>query len=214
VPKSQYEIFLDGDDSVIAINRKYLHLMDFNFSKVGLTTKIEQMQDDMYKVQFCQCSMVETPAGPRMIRNPLRAITRTMFSTQDYDGTGWHRYLKTVAECELACNRGVPMMQAFAQAMINQLQGYKSLDPDGMPADLAQRMKWERDPGPYAVTSSARESFSRAFGITPDEQVDWEDWLSSKNYIQQLDNIAGRREGAQAFSFHTVERFVGKNPYA
>nr|WDS50672.1 MAG: nonstructural protein [Riboviria sp.] len=211
IPSDAYEIYLDGDDSVIAMNRHYRHLLDTDFAKIGMTTKIEQEQTLLQRVGFCQSKPIRTGAGIRMVREPVRAITRMMFSPQKYNDSGWYRYMRGVAECERNCNRGVPIMQVLADTLLKQLPTTKALDADVMPEDYLLRMKLERDPGPVEVTNDARFDFYLAFGLSADEQRYYERVISNTDFRPQLEFLAGRREGVHHFPGY---RGAGTNPYA
>lgn len=209
------EIFLDGDDSVIAINRADLPKFDWDFTQQGQTTKVEKQQHELERASFCQSNPVKTPAGWRMVRTPWRAITRASYTTHQYRSTGWYRYLKSLGDCELACNRGVPILQQFALALIRASNGFKALPVESLPYELRVRMNRERDPGPLPITDEARFTFQRAFDISPDEQRHWERFFEEWDLTEHTTELVGLRDDqVQKYLVHPVERLAAVNPYA
>lgn len=168
------EIFLDGDDSVVAIPASKLPLFDQDFARVGMTTKVEQIQSCPYRVRFCQSSIVETYHGPKLVREPNRVISRTQFTTKEYLGTAWEGLVRSIGACEEACNRGVPMLQAYGQWMQRLFPSAKALQLEALPYDIRVRLLHNDDRGECPVTPEARHTFALAFAIPPEEQVRFE----------------------------------------
>jgi hypothetical protein len=211
------QIYLDGDDSVVAVHEDELTKLDLeDFKRMGQTTKIDQIQSDPYKVRFCQSVPVLTKAGPRMVREPTRAISRTKYTTHHYKGVGWYKYLSSVAECEIACNRGVPIMEAYARALKRLSNGYKTLPMDSLPYELKIRMNFEKDPGPMEITEDARLTFDRAFGISPASQRYWEDFYDKWQPTDHIEDLLGLRVVTREWDSSLLPSNIGlaKNPYA
>jgi len=163
------EILVDGDDCVIVVSRKSIPLIDMDFfSKVGFKAKIEKPVYQLEEVDFCQCRPVEVSEDRwRMVRNPWRVFSRTCVSEQKLDGASRDDWVASVGLGELACNMGVPVMQAFALKLMKQ----GKVRPHFVEKVLFRRPGETKKPVEIPITSNARVSFALAWGIWPSEQL-------------------------------------------
>lgn len=171
---------LNGDDSVIVIERDSLRNLDLSpemWKRYGFKTTWSVVST-VEEVDFCQARPVEVREGVwRMVRLPARAISRGIVSVKRYLGPAWYALAAAIGQSELACGDGVPMMQAFAQLMIRSSLGAKPLA-----SEISRRAKLEGVANPEAreVTELARHSFAMAFDITPQEQCNFETWCDAQ----------------------------------
>jgi hypothetical protein len=170
--KIHCNVFNDGDDSVIIMERK--DYMRFRagltewFRDMGFTMEVEDVVDVFEKIDFCQCQPVLRANGYTMVRNPHKALAKdlthvTNFATEA-DVKNW---LSAVGACGLAMTDGIPVYQAF----------YQCFEPDvkaRIPEELKDRGFYHMSAGTkwtnMDICVESRVSFYKAFGITPDDQ--------------------------------------------
>lgn len=192
-----FDFVLDGDDSVIALSRKRLHeLGDIpkRCLEVGMSTKLEEVTEDVHELQFCQCRLVYVGSGqPRMVRTPMRAISRGACTVKRLASGEVRRLMSSIGSCELACNYGVPIMQSFALCMIRNAAGAKPLYTKETSFRMGQEnVDWQASVKPQPVTEVARASFASAFGYTPGEQVELEAYFDGLDASEWVDALIGR----------------------
>lgn len=163
-------VYVDGDDSVVMVERRdreRLPSADW-FRQFGMHTKCEETTTFEH-VEFCQTRPVHDGHAWRMVRNPLRVLQRSGWTPKRYDDKFLPRLVKSIGMCELACNDGVPVLQAFSAALIRAGGGeYWSgveLHRRAMAEHYGPARCRERP-----ITAAARVSFALAWGITPLEQ--------------------------------------------
>jgi len=156
------EIILDGDDSILTIERANLDRMNFDhFAKCGFETKMEVVYS-LSEVEFCQSKYLPT-TPPRFSRNPVRALSRLNISLRDYHGSGWARYQAGVGRGEMAVNQGVPVLYAVGKKLAS-LHNRPIYD-----SDTAYKVQVTITDLP--ITDEVRIAYYNAWGITPTEQV-------------------------------------------
>lgn len=161
-------ILVNGDDSVLVLDRSDLHLLDERcFKRWGFNMKREVVYsiDD---VEFCQAKIVRTEYGVTMARNPVRVLRRTGWSTILYRDKA--SFARGLGLCENAASYGVPIAGVIGQ----KLMEFGSTRPRFVNTymyDLFKLMDapWKRfKPN---ITSEARVSYYLAWGITPADQI-------------------------------------------
>lgn len=170
------DVYVDGDDSVVVMSRVDLHLVDpTTFARFGMETKVDYAYQ-FEEVDFCQCRPVETVSGWRMVRNPTRVVSRAPWTTRQYPEVAYLRLIRTIGWCELACNGGVPILQAYAKWFMAQGAGRL------MRHEISERLRGTREViTDVPITMFVRQSFADAWGISPAEQVRIEqsaDWAA------------------------------------
>lgn len=159
---------LDGDDLIFASNTNIdPGLIRQFYLACGFEITLEmQVEESMV---HCQTSRILTNP-PIMVRRPWDVISKAL-SSQKYlwnKETG-HAYLNQVGRCEQAMNRGVPVLESFANMLVrNHRANYKREFSDEFAYRQKESAKLERRN--LIITSDARVSFELAFGITTDEQ--------------------------------------------
>lgn len=169
-------VYVDGDDSVVVcaghdVNRLLSHGggIEAWFKQYGMETKWS-MTREWEDVEFCQCKPVFDGFAWRMIRNPERMMNRIAWTTKNRDVNMYPRLVKSIGLCELACNEGMPIGQALAVSLINAGEGkfwkgvdnyYRAKQEAYGPLRAAER----------EVRSVTRESYFRAWGVTPQQQI-------------------------------------------
>jgi hypothetical protein len=172
----RHRLLLNGDDSVICLERSDLPKLDLSAAKwleYGFKTTWKVV-DTMEDLSFCQAKPVQLRPGVwRMVREPKRAISRSLISTKRYEGKAWYSLVAAMGHSELACGDGVPMMQAWGQCLIRASNGAVALE-----GELSRRANKEvtLTPEIKPITALARQSFEAAFGISAQEQEAFESW--------------------------------------
>lgn len=160
-------IYLDGDDSLVFMERKDAKLMSFeHFNKCGMETTHELVYQ-LEEAEFCQCRWVNGEP-PNMVRNPYRVASHAAVAIR---ATNHQRVREAIGLSEEANNQGCPVNQALALAL---QQGVRPLfDHETW---LKYMLAGKRRAGP--ITDEARVSFAIAWGIDLPEQSSIEKHLS------------------------------------
>jgi len=173
---TRHRVLLNGDDSVIVLERSCLGRIDLSvemWAGYGFKTGWKVV-DTIEEVEFCQCSPIQIrPSVWRMVREPKRAISRSLISSKRYQGQAWYSLVAAMGHSEMACGDGVPMMQSWGRALLRAAKGAKPLA-----GEIARRARHERSLNPESkpIHEVARISFEAAFGIGKDEQLAFEAW--------------------------------------
>lgn len=187
-------IVVNGDDSLVFLSKEELDQFSNGFdlsTKIksdfkifGQETKVDRICHVIEDIEYCQCSPVWFPTGYRMIRTPKRLFGRVQYTS--HVNMDPKTYYTSVGLCELAINKGVPMLQNFSLDLISRGNGYISS------AILEERYHKNSDNSLHIepVHLFTRYSFERAFGISIQEQINFEQQM---NTHVQIDNRLANR---------------------
>lgn len=150
---SKYEMMVDGDDSIIIVEKQELDYTIFN--PLGFLTKVE-ITEDINKVTFCQTRLINLQE-PIMIRSPLRILANTSVSRKNYHRSQYAAWLAANGDCELACNKGVPFTQSYAEHL-RSLTDKRIYDED-------IQYKMMTEPVSAPITVQARYEMLKAWGV-------------------------------------------------
>lgn len=113
----KFEFANNGDDCLVFIQRKHLHLLkslDRYFLDFGFKMKCEAAVYNFEQVEFCQCKPLRSNGLWRMVRNVRTCLAKDCASVNlGHDITLFRRWLKDVADCGLAFTADVPVLGAF-----------------------------------------------------------------------------------------------------
>lgn len=178
----KWDLFDDGDDCLLIVERRdewRLKTLSEVFLMFGQEVKLENRADRPEDILFCQTKCLVLSEGPRMVRNWRKVLSQGCAGYLRWSEPKQIRAMMgAVGMCELALNRGVPILQEYSLACIRNSRGA------GMPKgffDEAYRHVDLSKAKPSEITPDNRHSFMAAFGITPDEQVAIERELSGWN---------------------------------
>ncbi len=183
----------DGDDCLLIIESTSLALVERTVKAVfldyGMEMKVEKTADHISRVVFCQSSVVEYAESRfKFVRDYRAVISKSLTGVRHWQNSKYRKkVLQAIGLCELVLNLSVPVLQAFALAVLRNAGGKAPADlmyaPDGL------RVRAQRDIRslgleldsikPRPILDCARESFAIAFGLAPDEQVDLEERLNA-----------------------------------
>lgn len=173
----RHDEIIDGDDSIVIIESSDLKYIDLSlFKRAAMTTKAEVVYD-ISDADFCQCKLVRTISGPLMVREPHRVMSRSSYTIKTYNTRkSYERLAKAIAMCEKSCNRGVPVLQAYADMLLRSFEHVDALkgELDEMLAIRNVRLSTES----LEISEEARIDFFIAFGVPRHRQLEIESWFS------------------------------------
>lgn len=205
----KWEIIDDGDDCLLLVERRDEHLLSelpAIFLSFGQELKIENRATKIEDVVFCQCRYTDVGDRPRMIRPWRKVLSNGACGTAHWlERKHLPGLLNAVGLCEYALNRGVPILEEYALALIRLSNGaavpkFFSLMDEGVGWRLSQELK-TRDVSVLrdikvsrsSIRTQDRMNFMRTWGLAPDVQVAYELQLRS----WQLDTYAHREVEAE-----------------
>jgi len=190
-PKDDYQLMDDGDDCIILVEQ---HRKDVIFplegtkfydhcSGLGMNVKVESHITTFEQTSWCQSSPILTPDGYKFIRDPSKVISGALVSHKWLEFTTHRmraRLCNTIGMCEAILNRGIPILQSFAHALIRNSGTSQTLRSFDQGEQLIYRVRNELGKSclrhlpsvpPTPITMETRHSFAEAFGIDLDTQL-------------------------------------------
>jgi len=175
-----FDVLDDGDDCLVIVDELHFNLVKatllLDYPKFGMPLKIEGISRSLSTTTWCQCNLIQTAEGPKFIRNP-RKIMSTSLVGQAWVHLPPHvrwRRVRAIGECELVLNRGVPVLQHYALALLRNAGRVDPLHQTTSGEYVRYMRELKSFVDPYAVVSinsEARLSFSKAFGLTVEQQL-------------------------------------------
>lgn len=184
--KIPFDVLVDGDNALLFLRARDLGRVVSNLyadvlRECGQELTLERPTTVLEEVRFGRSAPVRVGGGYRMVRDWKSVLS---------GGLSSHRWLKEprfvpewirgVASCELSLARGLPIVQAWALSLQAVWGG-----PEGVRehphTDLIFKGGWFAGPEEaLPVSLETRESYSRAFGVSPEEQLAMEERLGSE----------------------------------
>jgi len=176
----------NGDDCVIICERSVEHLVNQHLEefclRFGFTVKVEPSVDVIERLVFCQMSPVDTGRGWLMVRNPIKVLTKDGYSLFDLDNEKvFRRYLLSLGKCGVSITGGVPVLQDYYQAMIDQGHG-PLIAHEAFHATSTFLLSKGEHRYYTKPTDTARASFYRAFGMSVEQQLEVEKEVRQYEY--------------------------------
>ncbi len=169
-------IFVNGDDSVLMVEfedwEKIKQLIVNDklpwFHRFNMETKVDRVCFNFNQITYCQCSPIRVGGDWRLVRDPLRSMSRFCYAAKKYQNCA-SRYLAGSALCELAVNSGIPILQSFYLGILaeNMVRPLGSIDK--MPAILSRNEVELKE-----IDMTTRIDFEEAFGVPVGQQLDME----------------------------------------
>lgn len=183
---SDYDFLVDGDDSVFFYTGKTLtdDTIKTFFLECGMEMKIDKRTKDFWSMDFCQGKPVQLFSGLTLVRDPVKVMSKVGINDKFSDPLLRCRILEVIALGELSLVRGCPVLQNFFDRLLYIARRSlgkkkrKKLKMDWMSYRQRNEFRgdwWKRKVLP--ITPEARETFSRAWGITIKEQLSMEDQI-------------------------------------
>lgn len=178
------EIFSAGDDTSIICSRKDWALIVPHLKEVGLdygfTIKTESTADALENIVFCRMSPVFDGTAWRMVREPKDSMIRDAMTAKSIPNEAvWNELRAARAHCGTALAAGLPVLQDYYEMLGRGTTGFKECRVDhhsGM-VRVAGNLEAKRRP----ITTEARVSFYKAFGINPVRQMALESFYRGLN---------------------------------
>jgi hypothetical protein len=179
--RTKFDFLADGDNAVVFVASEHLHLwrreLPNLFLSMGHEAEIGETSSEVSGIVFGQSKPLCVNGRWTMIRDPDKVLSSAFSGHQHYNEMrGGMRVLKSVAYCEAVLNRGVPVLQAFAHAMLTRLK-HVSFVREGF--DLGnyeyQRVVsmsdgW-RQTNYEQISLDARLLFEKSWGYSVEEQL-------------------------------------------
>jgi hypothetical protein len=181
----KYDYLANSDDCLIFVEAEDLvRVRDFlpaEFLKFGHEVKLDKIASELNQVLHCQYQPVQFNGKIRMVRDWRKVVSQMFAGCKHYhEPKGGMRVMKSVAQCELVLNAGLPVVQALCLRILKLLSDIKfaKLDRSDTLAyrtlqDCKSEEKWARIQA-IPVTDEARMEYSATFGTSPTEQVEIE----------------------------------------
>ncbi|APG76637.1 hypothetical protein 2 [Wenzhou tombus-like virus 14] len=182
-------ILVNGDDSIVFIDRSEFNKLNIadilqEFKIFGQETKLDRVATCMEEISFCQCSPINFGEYYKMVRDPIRAMSRAAYTSIEMTKDLLPRYLSGLGLCELSANSGVPILQSFALHLITK-------GDSSSPTTAVDRYPYafEEDLRVIDVSYQTRHSFELAFGMSIPEQLEYERMFQhnvSSSYLEKF----------------------------
>lgn len=177
---------VDGDNAVLIVEEESACLVESKlascFLQFGQEVAVEKPARQIAQVEMCRARMYERAPGDWcLVRDWRRVLSGETSGSKHWDQPSTIRSMfATVGVCDLALHAGMPVLQAHAEALV-RIGGGARLRPDLLQVDDAiHRLGQELGCDPVSkavaakavpITQFARESFSRTFGLGPEQQI-------------------------------------------
>jgi hypothetical protein len=183
--KGVWDLFDDGDDCLVIVEAAKLEraklLLVREFSFLGMPLKVEGIAHTIEDVEWCQSRPIEYQPGQyKFVRNPQKVLSVALAGTKYfYQPTVRPSLVYTIGLCELILNRGVPILQEWALALMRNAGTEKILSTIGPDSSMmartlrelrAHNLKMLAKVDPLPISEVSRLSYANAFGVDPLEQ--------------------------------------------
>jgi hypothetical protein len=199
----------DGDDCLVWVEGSYFDRVSDSLPKIfleyGQELKVENIAWKPSEVVFCQSRLVHNGEEWIMVRDWRKVLSQACCGTRHWNDPAMVRpMMGLVGACELALNVGVPILQAFALALIRNSRGQRAsvVHTD---SGLAARLKAEFGELEDAfkikmrpVTAVARAAFTLAYGVEDWEQRAIENSLLTWT-VDKTDSVTVPQEWASGW---------------
>lgn len=173
----EFDVLADGDNCLIFVPERSLgRLLEEvpvrSVACCGQELEISTPVRVVEEVRFGQSAPVWFPDGWRMVREPFKVMSGAASSYRWLREPKFRReYLAGVARCEYSVSRAVPLLQAYAIELYRAaaFRGSVREHPFSEYMYIGASLRWEPEDTP--VHPLTRESFYKAFGVSPAEQV-------------------------------------------
>jgi hypothetical protein len=135
---TNWDLACDGDDTLLFVPNGEVDNLRTNgpqcFLEFGHEVKFESLAYELEEVLHCQSRPVLTGDGSySMIRNPSKTLSNALTAFRHFhEPKGGMKVMKSIAQCELVLNRGVPVLQSYAENLLRVLKdvAFAKLPPD------------------------------------------------------------------------------------
>lgn len=178
------DIFNDGDDLLMFVPKsqfKKLTNLSAWYLNWGLRMKVEEPAFIPEQVEFCQSKVVFGPDGWMLVRD-FRKVLNCDYAHNGTVNTHdkFRAHLRSVGLCGLSMAAGIPVLQEYYALGVRQgLTGKELCDMGNKIYQRKIQINAGHHPKEREISAMTRISFSLAFGLTPYDQMAYEDMIST-----------------------------------
>jgi len=182
----RWDKIVDGDNALIFVEPEVASFVHKHFAAAVQSVSAQEMTvenpvTELEQVVFGQSKPCFNGNRFTMVRDPFKTLSNAFSSYRHYNN--WNhgvRVLKSVASCELALARGIPVLEAYFAKALELVGNVPDLqDPtpflEGRQLEAINILQAQgetlADVKPVGVTLEARLSFERAWGLGVEEQL-------------------------------------------
>lgn len=172
---SKHRCGIDGDDKTPIMERSDaersgLKIKEF-YWKRGFRITCGKIERDFEKLVFCGSQPVCVNGEWLMVRKPKQCVSKDTISRKPLSSDKtFRRWIKSVGECGMAQNGGVPVLQEFYAMLDRNALGAKAFEKDSFMNEAYSHKVRGMSRKYEQITETTRASFCMAFGISPSEQ--------------------------------------------
>jgi hypothetical protein len=192
-----FDLVNNGDDCVVIMEKKYEN--DFRaslagfFSRFGFMLTTEPTVYNIEQIEFCQMHPICTVNGWVMVRNiPTALIKDTQSVLPLNTAKAFKVWLANVGDCGMTLCAGVPILQAFYN-MYRRLGTKlgKMRNSKGFQTGIHLLMHGiDKQSLEFEITQESRVAVWLAWGISPDVQIELEQFYANTIIDYTLDTAA------------------------
>jgi len=181
--RCKFDILADGDNALVFLERGSLRLVVDNFARdvlqsSGFEMTLEKPVDYLEGIRFGRSAPVNVGSFWTMVREPWSVLSGAYASHRWLREPSFgRRWVNGVARCELSLALGVPVLQAAALHVLKTTESLKGVPVDALTDYFVVGAWLAGVEDVIEVSSVARASFERAFGLSVEEQLLWEEKL-------------------------------------
>ncbi len=174
--------YVNGDDGICCMEKEMLSLfvsiVPGIYSHYNFIVKVEGIFDTFEQIVFCQTQPVFDGTKYTMVRQFPECIDKDLCTLLPINNDkSMDRWFYDISQCGLAQSSGIPVLQEFYLMFYRFSLGKKGFNLDDsrtwlLGGSMINGMHFRQ----MEVTQAARYSFYLAFGITPDVQVELEEF--------------------------------------
>nr|UQB76128.1 RNA polymerase [Flumine tombus-like virus 14] len=188
----------NGDDCVVFVEKRDLEKFSIGLSdwfiKLGFNMVVEEPVQEFEQIEFCQTKPIFDGISWVMCRNPHTAIPKDATMLDAYQNSpgkflGW---LDAVGIGGLSMTGGLPVFQSFYRMYVRSGKKRK-ISPHLMSWNMRRHLKVGTLRREGEVSPDARASFYWAFGMTPDEQIELENYYDGMTITSDLAEVVEPR---------------------
>lgn len=177
----KYEMVNNGDDSVVIVESKDFSRLTSNvsrwFTEMGYSMKVEEPVRTIEKIQFCQTAPVWTTDGYIMVRDPRISLSKDSYSIKPLNNQSiYEKWIGAIGQCGASLTGGIPICQEYYNSLVKASRG-KILKNDMLLDTGMSRLAHGMTRKYTKINWRTRVSFWEAFDITPDMQIEVEEYF-------------------------------------
>ena len=187
-----YDILIDGDDTLVFIPEARLAEVQLSLTQsmaeLGHVIRVDSVATEIPEILWCRTRPVRTDLGWNLVRDPRAVIARSLSGIRFK--TSFRRVcvlMDAIGQGLLALNRGVPILQAYAMALIRNARKHA--------ADIPRRKR-----GVETRNSRRRKAMNRAL-FPHDSLMYWYD-MHCRVHGTRLNEFAPVGDTARVTMYH------------